>query len=288
MEANKVNYHRKPITYIDQVNLKIENLERSLMFYKEVIGFNILEQTERTAKLTADGKTVLLTIEQPDNVIPKQRRTTGLYHYALLLPSRSDLGQILKHLLQSGYPLQGASDHHVSEAIYLADPDGNGIEIYSDRAPTKWTWNGNEVLMPSEPLDAENLLAEAQEDSWKGLPVDTLMGHIHLHVSDLKKSREFYIEGLGFEVVSRYENHTLFISNGKYHHHIGLNIWNGIGAPQPLFNSVGLESYTLRFVNEDKRDKIIAQLKKVGASVREENGVFVTSDPSGNRIYLKV
>ena len=283
-----MNFHREPITFVGQVNLKVENLERSLTFYQEIIGFKLLEQTDKTANLTADGKTVLLSIEQPDNVIPKQQRTIGLYHFALLLPKRSDLGKILKHFLQVGYPLQGAADHYVSEAIYLADPDGNGIEIYSDRAPSEWTWNNNEVVMPSEELDAEDLLAKAQGDLWNGLPVDTLMGHIHLHVSDLEKNKEFYIDGLGFEVVSRYGNHALFISDGKYHHHIALNLWNGVGAPQPSDNSVGLESFTLMIPNEEIRRKIIEQLKNIGSSVTEENDSFIASDPSGNRIRLRV
>ncbi|MCP8615347.1 VOC family protein [Salirhabdus salicampi] len=283
-----MNFHRKPITFVNQVNLKVQNLERSLIFYRDIIGFEILEQTERTAKLTTDGKTALLSIEQPIDVIQKQQLTTGLFHFALLLQNRSDLGQILKHFVQIGYPLQGASDHLVSEAIYLVDPDGNGIEVYSDRCPSEWIWNNNEVLMPSEPLDVENLLAEAREGSWNGLPADTLLGHLHLHVSELKENQEFYVQGLGFEVVSRYGNHAIFISDGHYHHHIALNIWNGIGAPQPPVNSVGLESFTLQIPTKEKRNKIIAQLEEIGAAIEEENGVFVTSDPSGNQIRLKV
>ncbi|RCW63155.1 VOC family protein [Saliterribacillus persicus] len=281
-------FHSKPTTFVAQVNLKVLDLERSLTFYKEIIGFNILEQTEHTAKLTADGKTVLLEIEQPVDVIPKQQRTTGLYHFAILLPHRSDLGKILKHFLQIKYPLQGAADHLVSEAIYLADPDGNGIEVYSDREASEWTWENGEVVMPSDPLDAEDILAEVQGGSWKGLPSDTLMGHIHLHVSELEKSRKFYVEGLGFEIVSKYENHALFISDGRYHHHIALNIWNGVGAALPADNSVGLESFTLMFPDEEKRRETCKKLKQMSFPVYENNNSFVTVDPSGNKINLKV
>ncbi|MGJ9385468.1 VOC family protein [Salipaludibacillus sp. CF4.18] len=283
-----MSFHRKPTTFISEVNLKVLKLERSLTFYKEIMGLKILEQTEHTAKLTADGKTVLLSIEQPVDVISKQQRTTGLYHFAILLPNRTDLGEILNHFLQIKYPLQGAADHLVSEAIYLADPDGNGIEVYSDRAPSEWTWDNDEVVMPSDPLDAEDLLAEAQGGSWNGLPHDTLMGHIHLQVSELDKSRNFYVEGLGFKIVSRFGNHALFISDGDYHHHIALNIWNGEGAPLPQKNSVGLESFTLMLPNEEKRSKIIEQLKRMGFPVKEENNSIITSDPSGNRIHLRV
>lgn len=281
-----MNFHSEPITFVGKVSLKVENLERSLTFYKEIMGFKILEQTDRTAKLTVDGKTTLLSIEQPKKVIKKHQRTTGLFHFALLLPNRSELGNLLKHFIQIGYPLQGAADHLVSEAVYLADPDGNGIEVYSDRNPSEWKWEEGEVVMPSDPLNAEDVLAAAEEGNWNGLPFNTVMGHIHLHVSDLKDNQKFYTEGLGFEIVSRYGNHALFISEGKYHHHIALNIWNGIGAPQPPAESVGLESFTLVFGSKKKRDEIINQLKSIGTSVNLENGLYVTTDPSGNRILL--
>ncbi|ETI70395.1 VOC family protein [Neobacillus vireti] len=282
-----MNFHHEPITFVGQVNLKVQNLERSLAFYQQVIGFKVLEQTERSASLTADGKTVLLSIEQPDNVVPKQGRTTGLYHYALLLPKRSDLANIVRHFVEIGLRF-GSSDHLVSEALYLSDPDENGIEIYIDRAPSEWDWKNGEVAMTVDPLNFADLLAGGNQQSWKGLPAGTVMGHIHLHVSELKKTEEFYIKGLGFEVVNRYGAQALFISDGKYHHHIGLNTWNGVGAPSPSPNSTGLESYTLMLPNEEKRNEIIAQLKNIGAPVTEENGSFVTSDPSGNRILLQV
>ena len=280
-----MNFHREPNTFVGQVNLKIQNLERSITFYKEVIGFKVLEQTSRSATFSADGKTALLSVEQPDNVVPKQRRTTGLYHFALLLPKRSDLAKIVQHFVEIGVQL-GSSDHLVSEALYLSDPDGNGIEIYVDRDPSEWNWNNSEVEMTVDPLNFSDLLSYGKQQSWKGLPAETVMGHIHLNVSELKKTEEFYIKGLGFEVVNRYGTQALFISDGKYHHHIGLNTWNGVGAPTPPPNSVGLESYTLMLSSEEKKNNIIALLKEIGASVTEENGSIVTTDPSGNRIRL--
>ncbi|MFC4803027.1 VOC family protein [Neobacillus sp. GCM10023253] len=282
-----MNFHREPITFVGQVNLKVENLQRSLAFYQQVIGFKVLEQSERSASLTADGKTVLLSIEQPTNVVPKQGKTTGLYHYALLLPKRSDLARIVQHFAEIGLRF-GSSDHLVSEALYLSDPDGNGIEIYIDRDPSVWNWNKGEVAMAVDPLNFSDLLSGGKQPAWEGLPAGTVMGHIHLHVSELKKTEEFYIKGLGFEVVNRFGSQALFISDGKYHHHIGLNTWNGVGAPAPSPNSVGLETFTLMLANEEKRNNIINQLKSIGATVTEENGSFITSDPSGNRIILKV
>ncbi|MBS4206254.1 VOC family protein [Lederbergia citrea] len=282
-----MSFHREPITFVGQVNLKVQNLERSIAFYQEIIGFKVLEQTERKANLTADGKTVLLSIEQPNNVLSKQERTTGLYHFALLIPKRSDLAKIVQHFMETGVRF-GSSDHLVSEALYLTDPDGNGIEIYIDREPSEWVWSNGEVKMAVDPLNFPDLLSGGKQQSWRGLPADTVMGHIHLHVSELKKTEEFYTKGLGFEVVNRFGTQALFISDGKYHHHIGLNTWNGIGAPTPSPNSVGLESFTLILPNEEKKNKIIAQLNKIGASVFEEKGSIVATDPSGNRIYLRV
>lgn len=282
-----MNFHHEPITFVGQVNLKVQNLEGSLAFYQEVIGFKVLEQTGRSANLTADGKTVLLSIQQLNNIVPKQGKTTGLYHMALLLPRRSDLAGIVQHLRDIGLRF-GSSDHLVSEALYFSDPDGNGIEIYIDRDPSEWDWQNGEVAMAVDPLNFADLLAEGKQQSWKGLPADTVMGHIHLHVSELIETEEFYIKGLGFEVVNRYGTQALFISDGKYHHHIGLNTWNGVGAPTPSPESVGLESFTLMLPDEEKKNEIIAQLKSIGASVTEENGSTVATDPSGNRIYLMI
>lgn len=282
-----MNFHHEPITFVGQVNLKVQNLERSLVFYKEIMGFKVLEQAERSASLTADGKTVLLTIEQPVNVVPKQERTTGLYHFALLLPKRSDLAKIVIHFSEIGLQF-GSSDHLVSEALYLSDPDGNGIEIYTDRNPSEWNWHNGEVEMAVDPLNFADLLSFGKQQSWKGLPSGTVIGHIHLHVSELKRTEEFYIKGLGFEVVNRYGTQALFVSDGKYHHHIGLNTWNGVGAPTPPPNNVGLESFTLMLPSEERRQKIIEQLKNIGASIFEVNGSIVTLDPSGNRIILSV
>src|SRR5690554_2311312 len=146
MEAINMGFHSKPTIFVSHVNIKVQNLARSLTFYQEIIGFQILEQTDTTAKLTTDGKTSVLSIEQPENVVPKQGTTTGLYHFALLLPNRSDLADIVHHFTEIGFRY-GSSDHLVSEALYLADPDGNGIEIYIDRDPSEWTWNNGEVAM---------------------------------------------------------------------------------------------------------------------------------------------
>lgn len=276
-------FFEAPTVYVGGVSINVTNLDQALQFYKHIIGFQVLEQSERKAELTADGKTALLTLVQPKDVLPKEDRTTGLFHFAILLPARKDLSEFLQQLIESGYRF-GASDHYVSEALYINDPDGNGIEIYRDRPSSEWSWSNGQVAMATEPLDGDSLLAESKKE-WKGLPAETVMGHIHLHVSDLEKTDEFYTNGLGFDIVTNYPG-ALFTSTGSYHHHIGLNVWNGVGAKLPAKNSVGINWFTLVYPNEGVRQKAIAQLEKVGSSVAKERNYYVTEDPSGNVIQL--
>ncbi|PLT35599.1 VOC family protein [Bacillus sp. V5-8f] len=284
-----MNFHKPPYTYVKHVDLKVADLDRSITFYKEIIGLRILQQSEKKAALTADGKTTLITIEQPENVTPVQPNRTGLYHLALLVPNRVDLSVVLRHLLETRYPLQGASDHLVSEAIYLADPDGNGIEIYRDRPSDEWEWDGSEVVMTTEPLQGQDLLAEGLGKEWNGLPSGTIMGHIHLQVSDLDLAEQFYCRGLGFDLVnSKYGQSARFVSSGGYHHHIGLNTWHSKGAQAAEPNSVGLKSFSVVLPTEEARSTAINQLRALGAQVTEENNEVFTKDPAGNLIQLEV
>ncbi|MBE1556280.1 VOC family protein [Sporosarcina limicola] len=280
-----MNFHKAPHTYTGEVHLNVLDLDRSVRFYQEIIGFKILKEASDKIVLTADGETPLLIIEQPENVTAKEPRRTGLYHFALLLPTRSDLGKVIVHLAKNNIPL-GASDHKVSEALYLSDPDGNGIEIYADRAVNYWEWNNGNVSMSTDPLDAESIVAESAGQAWEGLPDGTIMGHIHLHVADLPEAETFY-KALGFEVVSQYPQ-ALFMSTGKYHHHIGLNTWNGVDASRPSKDSVGLQSFTLVYPTEAVLNEAIVKVEAFGATVESIEGGFMTEDPSGNRIVLRV
>lgn len=274
-------FHKKPNVYVREVSIKVKNLEKSLDFYQNMIGFKVLEKKAGKAILTTNEKTPILTLEQPEDVVPKPARTAGLYHFAILLPTRADLSVFLRHLLETGYPL-GAADHYVSEALYLNDPDGNGIEVYRDRSADEWTWNNGLVDMATEQLDANGILAESNAE-WTGLPEDTLMGHIHLHVNDLKKAEEFYVKGLGFQVVSYYPQ-AVFLSTGGYHHHIAINTWQGSGAQAPPKNSVGLNWYSLVYPDEAARENAVQQLQKIGAEVKKEADYYVAADPAGNQI----
>ncbi len=280
-----MKFHRKPITFVSNVTIKVQDLDRSIAFYQKVIGFDILEKNKTTAELTTDGTTSILTLEQPENVEPKQGHTTGLYHFAILLPTRKDLANFVFYSIDVGLPL-ASSDHLVSEALYFSDPDGNGIEVYRDRDPAGWTWQGDQVEMAVDPLDFEDLLKEGEKGAWQGLPKETVMGHIHLHVAEMENTKHFYETGLGFETVSQFGKQALFISTGKYHHHIGLNTWNGVGAPMPSENSVGLQSYTITYPTKEAVHHTVQNLKAIGASVEEEENQTITKDPSGNKIII--
>ncbi|MGN1387660.1 MAG: VOC family protein [Bacillus sp. (in: firmicutes)] len=283
-----MGFHQKPNLYIRDVSINVMDLQRSLAFYRDFLGFKVLEEGDRYAALTADGKTALIKLYEPEGVLPKEPRKTGLYHFAILLPSREELGKILIHLIKHNYRL-GASDHLVSEALYLNDPDGNGIEIYRDREDTDWTWDDrNQVEMTTDPLDGEGVIAAAQGAPWEGMPAETVMGHIHLHVSHLQEAGKFYKEILGYEIVCEYGGQALFISTGKYHHHIGMNTWNGAGAPAPSENSVGLREYSISIPDQEYKQNIIRSLEQSGLAYEEENGVLYTKDPSQNNIAFYV
>ncbi|WP_033828716.1 VOC family protein [Bacillus andreraoultii] len=278
-------FHESPNLYINQVSIKVANLERSITFYKEIIGLQLLQQTGNEATLTADGKTPLLHLYALDNVMKKTGRTTGLYHFAILLPTRGDLSVFLRHLIQTQYPF-AASDHLVSEAIYLVDPDENGIEVYCDRSRNTWKWSNGLVHMDTLQLNGTDILGESTA-SWAGLPNGTTMGHIHLHVHNLESVQQFYVDGLGFDIVSYYPQ-AVFLSSGKYHHHIAINTWAGVNAPRPSENSVGLKWYSIKFPNEVRREEVVKNLIDLGIVVERKGNLYITRDPSNNLIHLSV
>lgn len=282
-----MSFHQKPTTYVSNVTIKVADLKRSLDFYQQVIGFQILTESHDRAQLTADGKTALLTLQQPKGVTRKEPRTAGLYHFAILLPTRKDLASIVPHLVNQGVQL-GSADHLVSEALYFSDPDGNGIEIYRDRLPEEWTWHNDSVAMSVDPLNFEDLLSKESVKEWAGLPADTVMGHIHLHVSDLAEAEKFYTKALDFEVVTRYGQQAIFIADNRYHHHIGLNVWNGVGVPQPSKQSVGLAHYTIVVADSIKQQKIANQLQALGCTFEFKDEVLITEDPAGNEIHIRI
>jgi len=213
-------------TRLGKVGLIVSNLQRSIEFYSGVIGLQILAGSEGFVQLgIAAENRILLDLEQSDGVHALTGKRLGLYHFALLLPSRADLSSFAEHLQASGVRA-GMSDHLVSEAFYLEDPDGLQIEVYADRDREDWLWNGDEIAVATQPLNLRKLLDQPHH-TWAGVPPGSTIGHIHLYIGDVQRAEQLYHRGLGMNVRSRSFPGALFLAAGDYHHHIGLNTWAG-------------------------------------------------------------
>ncbi len=276
-----------PATHVGLVTIAVSSLEHSLRYYQNGLGFAIKEQREGLVLLgAATGLPILALVEQP-NAQPQPARTTGLYHFAILLPSRKDLGRFLSHIIESRTPLGGYADHLVSEALYLSDPDGNGIEVYHDRPRSTWTWHNGHVDMVSDPIDLEALVAEGRQDNsaWNGLPAHTTLGHIHLRAGNIPQGVQFYHDVLGFDIVQQMPS-ALFVSAGGYHHHIGMNIWESRNGPQPPHNAVGLRFFTIQLPDAAALTNVVARLQAASMPVEQLEVGIILHDPWGNKLLL--
>jgi catechol 2,3-dioxygenase len=244
---------------------------------------------DRTAHLGAGGADLLVLTESTS--APRVHGTTGLYHFAILTPSRADLGRALRRLVRTNTVLQGAADHGVSEAIYLADPDGNGIEVYRDRPRVEWPFVGGlpadasakaGLRMGADPLDLDGILAEPDGADEEGLAPATVIGHVHLHVSHLADAERFYVGVLGFDLMQRYGPSALFVSAGGYHHHVAVNTWAGIGAPPPPRGAIGLRFFVVDVSGAASLEDIARRLESAGIQFEREDAALLTHDPAGN------
>lgn len=220
-------------TRLGPVTLQVGDLERSLGYYRRVLGMEKMTRSEGEVALAEKGSTeplVILRERRGATPVPRRDRL-GLFHYAILLPNRGSLGSFVRHLGSLGEAF-GASDHVVSEAVYLYDPDGLGIEVYADRPRESWRHQGGQLLMATDPMDVDGVIESAKGAQWDGLPAGTVMGHVHLHVGDLAEAEAFYHEELGLDKMVWSYPGALFLAAGGYHHHLGLNTW-ARGAPPP-------------------------------------------------------
>lgn len=286
LDAEKVRTSIDPATALGPVHLTARDLGRALAFYESRLGFRVLARGPGVARLGVDGRELLALWESRE--APRAPGTTGLYHFAVRVPSRRDVARSLARLIETGTPLIGAADHSVSEALYLSDPEGNGIEIYRDRRCEQWAAKDGSPLMTTEALDLAGLLAErgANDEAWNGLASGTDLGHVHLTVSHLGEAERFYVDALGFDVMMRAGTSALFVSAGGYHHHVGLNTWAGEGAPAPPAGAAGLRSFEVRLPERAALERTVTRLETAGFhAARVEDG-FETRDPFQNVVRL--
>ena len=240
---------------VSRVGLKARDADALASFYRDVVGLQELKRDGETITLGA-GSRALLDIESDKAAKPDDPRSAGLFHTAFLLPSRADLGRWIRHAIDKRIPVDGASDHLVSEALYLTDPEGNGIEIYHDRPHESWKWNGSQVAMATEQLDIGSIVAEvpAGDAGWQGAPENSIVGHVHLRVGDPAVAAEWWNKQFGFDTVAKYGGQAVFLSSGGYHHHIGANSWQSPRAGRRDPSLTGLAWVEMRSASADKAD----------------------------------
>src|SRR5436190_14948953 len=266
-----------PGTSMGAVGLTVADLDGVRDFYRDAIGLQELKPHDGAARLGANDAAIVELVGDPD-APPRPRGTSGLFHLAILVPSRPDLARSLQRVAEAGWRLSGASDHLVSEALYLSDPEGNGIELYRDRPREEWPVRDGVLQMDTLPLDLDGVLGELRrEDATAAMPPGTRIGHVHLNVGDLTAAEAFYSGALGFDVMVRGYPGALFVSAGGYHHHLGLNTWAGEGAKPPPEGSRGLRRFEIRLPGADQLAAEGERLREAGFDpVGEDGRVRVT------------
>ncbi len=282
-----------PATEVGRVHYTVADLERVAAFYQEVLGFHLLWRDGGEAALGAPGRELLRLTQVPG--ARRVRGHTGLYHTAFLLPTRWDLAHMVRRLLEVRAPLHGTSNHGTHLAIYLPDPEGNGIELAWDFPKEVWPMRDDGKMdylrAPREGVNLPELLEELERDpaEWPGLPAEAKVGHVHLHVSDLRQTYAFYHEALGFDVTADiWEMGALFFAAGGYHHHVGTNVWKGEGAPPPPPGATGLRYFTLVLPGGEHLEAAAARLERAGYRGAASGDGILFKDPSENGVMLTV
>ena len=268
------------------VSLQVAQLERSIEFYQRVLGLRVVERDERSASLAAadEDEPLVVLREHPHVATGSGAGRLGLYHFAILMPDRAALGRFVAHLAEIG-ARAGASDHLVSEALYLRDPDGLGIEVYADRPRSAWRARDGELLMASEPLDLVAVTAAAAGQRWAGMPAGTRMGHVHLHVGELDAASRFYHEVLGLDRMVWSYPGALFLAAGGYHHHLGLNTWAGPDARAAAPDEPKLVEWRLVLAAPDV-ELAQASVERAGYPTQVTPVGWRVNDPWGTTLHV--
>lgn len=277
-----------PATRLGHVNLTVANLDRQIAFHRDILGFKLHWREGAEAGLGAGGEDLFRFTEVPG--ARRVRGTTGLYHTAILVPTKWELAQLLQRIAETRTPLQGMSNHGTHLAIYLPDAEGNGLELAWDFPRDQWPSFDTMLLSAGpRPLDVDDLVAELRRDPspWTGMHPDTKVGHVHLHVAAINSAGKFYHDVLGFDTVFQSPEYGVhFVSAGGYHHHIGLNTWQGVGAPLPPPDATGLRYFTVVLPDKTELKQVLEQIQAAGIATEETNEGILVHDPSRNGVLL--
>jgi catechol 2,3-dioxygenase len=274
-------------TSIGRVRLQVSDLATSVAYYERVLGLRVLRQVAGSAELGPNGDhNVLLELsERPGARKVPRRGRLGLYHFAVLLPDRPSLGRFIVHLAELG-EYAGMSDHLVSEAVYLTDPDGLGIEVYADRPRDTWTAVERQITMATKPLDVRSVTESAGGKKWDGAPAATMIGHVHFHVGDVDEAERFYHVGLGLDKIVWNYPGALFMSAGGYHHHVGVNTW-AAGAPAATDDDARLLDWELVVPDEGTVNAVARSIESTGFAATRDNGAAIAHDPWGIGVKVR-
>jgi catechol 2,3-dioxygenase len=280
------NYRLPEETRLGRVKLQVSDLDRSLAYYQTVLGLRPIERSSGRVDLGAERSDVpLIELHERKGARAVPRRgLLGLYHFAILLPDRASLGRFLKHLGNLGAQ-PGMSDHFVSEAIYLQDPDNLGIEVYADKPRSEWREERGQLSMTTIPLDVRSVLAAGGDAPWMGMPAGTAIGHVHLHVGEIARASGFDHDALGLDKMVWNYPGALFLSAGGYHHHLGTNTW-ARGAPSASEEDAQLLEWEIVVPKRTDVDAVFASLRDAGHAAERDNGDVVSRDPWGTRLRV--
>lgn len=272
--------------HVRDVTLRVRDAELMTRFYSEILGLSVLETTSDMTRLGIDDITLVTFEHRPDAPVEPPTEA-GLYHTAFLMPSRAELARWLVHTAMAQYQFSGFADHRVSEAVYLDDPEGNGIEVYADRAPELWSWNGDTIIMGTEAIDFDSLLAltDTENDTFAGAPSGMRIGHMHLRAGNIEDARSFYAAALGLDITSDRAD-AVFLSSGRYHHHVALNTWQSAGAGQRNPAATGLAGFNLIASDQSVLDAARARLSAAGIEIDEGAENLSVSDPWGTGLGI--